>query len=112
VDRDWLQRERARGNDALRQIAAQRPQLLTDTHGLGRFAIRMAIVDVTGSVAGWAAAVHAGLLAAGEVNAAAAFSDGPPFAGAAPTPEDCDRLSEYVLVRVSVLEELLRASGP
>jgi hypothetical protein len=67
----------------------------------------MALVDLTGSVARWARNLHDGLSEVGECKAAAAFAMSPPFAAAHPTTTDCDRLSEYVEDRISLLQDLL-----
>jgi hypothetical protein len=85
----------------------QRPLPRSDTHGLGRFALRMALVNLTGSVASWANGLHDGLSKAGLADAAAAFEPSPPFAAAEPTSADCERLGDYVEERMEVLQELL-----
>jgi hypothetical protein len=110
--RSWLERERATGRRALNAIAPQRRQLLAETHGLERFALRMALVDLTGSVATWGNAVHERLEEAGHVEAAALFATGPPFAATDPSSDDCDRLSEYVEARLQVLGDLLAGHAP
>jgi hypothetical protein len=105
----WLEHQRRRGSVALAKIADQRRLLLGEAHGLERFAIRMALVNLTGLVAGWARGVHEGLSEAGHEQAAAAFALSPPFAESDPTTEDCERLGEYVEERVKLLEDLLAA---
>ena len=81
--------------------------LLEDTHGLERFRVRMAVVDLTGAVARWAGNVHDGLLKVGRATAAAVFATAPPFAPADLTAADCDVLSDYVEARIDLLRELL-----
>ena len=81
--------------------------LLADTHGLDRFTIRMALVDLNGSVARWVRNLYDGLIKVGDAEAAAVFSIGPPFAATDPTTRDCDLLSEYVEVRISLLQDVL-----
>jgi hypothetical protein len=92
---------------AVRAIIRQRRRLPSDTHGLERFTVRMALVNLTGSVATWAHGLHHGLSRAGQAAAAAAFAQSPPFAAAEPTTADYDRLSEYVEARMTVLRDLL-----
>jgi hypothetical protein len=92
-------------------IAIERRLLLTETHGLERFTRRMALVELTGVVAGWARAVHDRLCEAGHAEAAAAFALSPPFAGSEPTTSDCDRLGGYVEAGMRVLQDLLSADG-
>jgi hypothetical protein len=89
----------------------QRRQLLTHTHALGQFTRRMALVDLTGSVASWAKEVHDGLSEAGHVEVAAVFALSPPFAAADPTTGDYDRLEQHVAARMQVLEDLLSADA-
>jgi hypothetical protein len=67
----------------------------------------MALVDLTGSVARWARNLHDGLIKVGDAKAAAVFAMSPPFAATDPTICDCDLLSEYVEVRISLLRDLL-----
>jgi hypothetical protein len=105
--RSWLERERATGRRALNAIARQRRQLLAETHGLERFALRMALVDLTGSVARWGNALYERLEEAGHVEAAAPFATAPPFAATDPSTDDCDQLAEYVEARLQVLGDLL-----
>jgi len=104
--RAWLEHEHQWGRQALHAIARQRRLLLAETHGLERFTIRMAIVDLTGSVARWASGLHGGLSKVGHTETAEAFALSPPFAATDPTTDDCDRLAEYVEVRVNVLHDL------
>ena len=89
----------------------QRRQLLTDTHALGQFTKRMALVDLTGSVASWARGVHDVLSKADHAEAAAVFALSPPFAASNPTSGDYDRLEQHVEARMQVLEDLLRADA-
>jgi len=107
----WLAHEQAWGRHALRAIAARRRSLLVDSHGLEQFAIRMAIVDLTGAVARWAGGLHDGLSRARQARAAAAFAASPPFAAADPTTGDCDRLAAYVEERMELLEDLLSGAS-
>jgi hypothetical protein len=67
----------------------------------------MALVDLNGSVARWARNLHDGLIKVGDTKAAAVFAVSPPFAATDPTIGDCDLLSEYVEVRISLLQDLL-----
>jgi len=105
--RAWLEREHAWGREAVRAIARQRLLLLAQTHGLERFAIRMALVNLTGSVAEWCNGLRDGLNNVGHAETAAVFTIGPPFAATDPTADDCDHLREYVEARMKVLEDLL-----
>lgn len=109
--RTWLEHEQAWGRHALHAIATRRGQLLSDRYGLERFTLRMALVDLTGSVARWAKGLHDGLAKVGRTEAAAAFAGGPPFAATEPATEDCDRLSDYVSERIGLLGDLLAADG-
>jgi hypothetical protein len=77
------------------KITRQRRLLLTDTHALGRFTLRMALVDLTGSVASWAKGLHDGLSQASRTEAAAVFALSPPFTATDPAIGDCDRLGEH-----------------
>ena len=85
----------------------QRRPLLADPHGLDRFTVRMALVNLTGSVARWANGLGDGLGKVGHTETAALFAIRPPFAAADPTTEDCDELAEYVQARVKALHDLL-----
>jgi hypothetical protein len=85
----------------------QRRLLLEETHGLERFTIRMALVDLTGSVARWGNGLRDGLNKVGHTETAALFAIVPPFAATDPTADDCDRLGEYVEDRLKVLGDLL-----
>jgi hypothetical protein len=105
--RAWAERERGWGRQALRAIARQRGSLLSETHGLERFTIRMALVDLTGSVAKWGDGLCAGLEKVGLTDGAALFAIGPPFAATDPTIDDCDQLGDYVEARVQWLEDFL-----
>jgi hypothetical protein len=67
----------------------------------------MALVDLNGSVARWARNLHGGLIKLGDVKTAAVFAMSPPFIATDPTIGDCDLLSEYVEVRISLLRDLL-----
>jgi hypothetical protein len=105
--RAWLEHERAWGRQAVNAITRQRRLLLAETHGLERFTVRMALVNLTGSVARWANGLRDGLDKEGDPETAALFAIGPPFAATDPTAEDCDRLGEYVEARITALQELL-----
>ncbi|MGO9319718.1 MAG: hypothetical protein ACLQBY_02785 [Solirubrobacteraceae bacterium] len=105
--RAWLQREHQRGGRELEQIMGQRRLLLAHSHGLERFAIRMALVALTGSAVSWTKGVHDGLDEAGHAEAAATFAAGPPFAATDPTTDDCDQLGSYVQAHMRVLQDLL-----
>lgn len=100
------------GAQAVHAITTQRRLLPGETHGLGRFTRRMAVVNLTGSVAGWAKGLNDGLSQAGHTEAAAPFALSPPFAAADPTTGDCDRLGEYVEVRMKLLQDVLDADAP
>jgi hypothetical protein len=67
----------------------------------------MALVDLNGSVARWARNLHDGLIKVGDAKAAAVSAMSPPFVATDPTTGDCDLLSEYVTVRISLLRDLL-----
>lgn len=67
----------------------------------------MALVDLNGSVARWARNLHDGLIKVGDAKAAAVFAMSTPFVATDPTTGDCDLLSEYVKVRISLLQDLL-----
>jgi hypothetical protein len=105
--RAWLEDERVWGRHAVDAIATQRRLLLANKHGLDRFAIRMALVDLNGSVARWARNLHDGLIKVDDAKAAAVFAISPPFVATDPTIGDCDLLSEYVEVRIDSLRDLL-----
>ncbi len=109
--REWIERERARGALASAAIVRER-RVQQGATGLERFATRMAMVELTGSIARWAGAVRDGLAKAGCTEAAALFALTPPFAEPEPTQEDYDRLDDYVQARVAMLTELLAARGP
>src|SRR6266568_2082059 len=104
--RAWLEHERLRGAQLVRAVMRQRG-LLADTHGLERFKTRMALVDLTGSLASWAKGIHDGLAKTGNAEAAAAFALSPPFAATDPTATDYDQLGDFVETRMQVLQELL-----
>ncbi len=91
----------------LQAIARQRRLLLAESHGLERFTLRMALVNLTGSVARWASGLRDGLEKVGHAETAALFALSPPFAAADPTTEDCERLAEYVEARMKALNDLL-----
>jgi hypothetical protein len=105
--RVWLEHECEWGRLAVQAITRQRRPLLADPHGLDRFTVRMALVNLTGSVARWANGLHDGLSKVGHTETAGLFAIGPPFAAADPTTEDCDQLAEYVQARVTALHDLL-----
>lgn len=104
----WIEQERRWGGLATQAIARQRREVSRQRSGLERFATRMSLVDLTGSVARWADGLRGGLERAGHLDAAARFAASPPFAAADPTGADCDRLTEYVQARVEILDRLLR----
>jgi hypothetical protein len=110
--RAWLERERAWGRKAIHAITRQRRLLLAETHGLDRFTLRMALVNLTGSVARWANGLGDGLNKVGHAEAAALFVISPPFAATDPTTEDCDQLAEYVEARTKALRDLLAEDAP
>jgi hypothetical protein len=109
--RAWLERERVWGARALRAIARRGGQFHADGHGLERFSARMALIELTGSVAKWAHGLHDGLDRSGHPEAAAPFAVAPPFVATDPTSGDCERLGEYVEARLEVLRDLLAESG-
>ena len=109
--RAWVERERAWGGEAVRAIARQRRLLLADTHGLEQFTKRMALVNLTGSVARWGNGLSAGFKKVGHTETAAAFATGPPFAATEPTTDDCDALGEYVEARIKVLQDFLASDA-
>jgi hypothetical protein len=108
--RAWVEAERAWGARAVAAID-RRSRQPSGASGLERFAARMAMVELTGSVARWANRLHDGLCRAGCAEAAAAFATTPPVAGAPPTSDDYHRLGDYVQARMTVLAELLSADG-
>ena len=108
----WLENEHARGGQAVRAITRQRRLLLAETHGLERFRLRLALVDLTGSVAKWGNGVNDGLNKVGRAETGALFAIPPPFAASDPTAEDCDNLAEYVEVRMKALHDLLADDSP
>jgi hypothetical protein len=81
--------------------------LLAETRGLDQFAIRMALVNLTGSVARWGNGLSAGFRNVGHLETAAVFAISPPFAATVPTIDDCDHLGEHVEARISVLQAFL-----
>ncbi len=103
----WLQAELSQGRELNRRINRQSRQLAAATHGLAKFTVRMALVELTGSAAKWARRVHEGLLRCGERDGAELFAATPPFAATDPAPEDCERLSDWTEERLTVLAELL-----
>ena len=94
--RAWLEQEHEWGRQALHAIKRQRRLLDREAHGLDRFRLRMALVNLTGSVARWANGLGSGLTKLDRAEAAALFAISPPFAAADPSTDDCDRLTEYV----------------
>jgi hypothetical protein len=105
--RSWLERERDWGNLAAGAIAARGEELHADGSGLQRFGARMALVELTGSVAKWAHGLYEGLGRVGHPDAAATFAAPPPFAATDPTKGDCERLAGYVRARVQLVREVL-----
>jgi hypothetical protein len=105
--RAWVERERAWGREAARAIARQRRLLLAETHGLEQFTKRMALVNLTGSVARWGNGLSAGFKNVGHTETAAVFAISPPFAATVPTSDDTDHLGEYVEARIKVLGDFL-----
>lgn len=110
--RAWLEREDAWGRQAVHAIKRQRQLLLVETHGLERFTLRMALVNLTGSVARWANGLGEGLNKVGHAETGALFAISPPFAATDPTTDDCDQLAEYVEVRMKALHDLLAEETP
>jgi hypothetical protein len=110
--RAWVEHEHAWGAAALRALARQRRLLLTESHGLERFAIRMALVDLTGSVAKWANGLQAGLERAGHAHSAALFASAPPFAASDPSAADYEHLGGYLEARMQALADLLAEDAP
>jgi hypothetical protein len=110
--RAWVEHEHAWGREALHALTRQRGLLLTETHGRERFAIRMALVDLTGSVARWGNGLHAGLEKEGHAETAALFASAPPFAASDPRAEDYDHLGEYLQARMQALGDLLAKDAP
>jgi hypothetical protein len=100
-----------RGGQIARAIARQRGELPSEARGLDQFAVRMALVYLTGSVARWANRLHEGLGKAGHSEAAAVFALSPPFADPVPTPSAYDSLERFVEERVRVLQDLLAADA-
>ncbi|HEX7609131.1 MAG TPA: hypothetical protein VF380_00535 [Solirubrobacteraceae bacterium] len=109
--RAWLERERAWGVLALRAIARRGGQLHEDGGGLERFGARMALVELTGSVAKWAHGLNDGLGRSGHAQQAAAFAIAPPFAATDPTAGDCERLGDYVEARLEIVRDVLAEEG-
>jgi hypothetical protein len=107
--RAWLQDERSWGVRAGAILARQRRRLAAESSGLDRFAVRMALVELTGSVSAWADGLHRGLLKWGQSAAAEPFALRPPFASAEPTAEDYERIGDYLAERVELLGALLAA---
>ncbi len=105
--RAWLEREHDWGRQALDAITRQRRLLLAEAHGLERFTLRMALVNLTGSVVRWANGLGNGLDKVGRAETAALFAISPPFAGADPTTDDCDQLARYVEAGMKALRDLL-----
>ncbi len=110
--RAWLENEHDWGRHAVHAITRQRRLLLAATHGLDRFTLRMALVNLTGSVARWANGLGNGLNKVGHAETAALFAIDPPFAAADPTSDDCDQLAEYVEARMKALRDLLAEDAP
>jgi hypothetical protein len=110
--RAWLEHERDWGRHAVHAITRQRRLLLAETHGLERFTLRMALVNLTGSVAKWANGLRDGLNKVGHAETDALFAVSPPFADADPTTDDCDQLARYVEARMEALHDLLAEDAP
>lgn len=110
--RAWLEHEHDWGRHAVHAITRQRRLLLAETHGLERFTLRMALVNLTGSVARWANGLDDGLEKVGHPETAALFATSPPFAAGDPTTDDCDRLANYVEARMKALRDLLAEDAP
>ncbi len=109
--RAWLEHEHAWGKQAVHAITQQHRLLLAKTHGLEQFKLRMALVNLTGSVARWGNGLHDGLNKVGDAGTAALFAISPPFAAADPTTDDCDQLAEYVEARMKAVDDLLAADA-
>jgi hypothetical protein len=107
--RAWIEQERSWGRHAVAAIARQRGLVLADGSGLERFTVRMALVELTGSVARWGNGLHEGLAKVNRSEAAAVFAVAPPFPATDPHRADYDHLSEHVETRMRALEELLAA---
>jgi hypothetical protein len=90
--RDWLEQERTWGAHARHAISQLSRSAPPHPHGLERFRVRMALVDLTGSVAAWAKGLLDGLTRWGFDEAAAAFQTGPPFPATDLSAADYDRL--------------------
>jgi hypothetical protein len=105
--RAWVERERAWGTQAIQAITRQRRLLLAETHGLERFTQRMALVNLTGSVAKWGSRLRAGFDSVGDAETAAVFAIAPPFAATNPTTDDCDHLRDCVDALVKALDDFL-----
>jgi hypothetical protein len=110
--RAWVEHERVRGAQVVRAIMRQRGLIRSDTHGLEQFTMRMALVNLTGSVASWANGLHDGLSKTGNLDAARVFAVSPPFAATDPTTGDYDQLGDFVEARTKVLQELLASDAP
>jgi hypothetical protein len=72
----------------------------------------MALVNLTGSVAGWANGLRHGLSKVGHAESAALFAVSPPFAAADLSTDDCDQLAGYVEARMKALDDLLAEQAP
>jgi len=77
--RAWLEQETLRGRRLIHAINRQQRLLPTDSRGLGRFAIRMALVDLTGAAARWSRVLQHALLDACLPEAADAFASPRPL---------------------------------
>jgi len=78
---------------------------------MDRFSRRMALVELTGSVAAWAKGLAKGLEKVGRSDSADLFSVSPPFASAGSGADGYDELHEYVQARMTALADLLAGSG-
>lgn len=110
--RAWLEQERSWGAHAREAVSRLSSSASPHPQGLERFGARMALVDLTGSVAAWANGLHGGLNRWGFDEAAAAFETGPPFPATDLGAADYDHLAEYLEIRMGVLRELSEADEP
>ena len=106
--RAWLEQEHRWGSHALAAISRLQDRGPSQNSGLDRFRARMALVELTGSVAAWAEGLRAGLARWEFAGAATAFADGPPFPQTDTRNTDYEQLSDYVQAGMTFLAALLQ----
>lgn len=109
--RKWLARQHERGKDETYKINLVRAELLTAIGGLGLVSSSMKLDALTNSANSWAKGLHSSLTKAGVTDAAASVSGSAPSVSGAPTSGDCDRLRDYLEVRMRVIRDVLGSAS-